>query len=93
MQVPEEESTNESLAKLTAKAHYDLGIAKSEMEEKEKIIKDLASKSSEIFDQERKTSKDVKDKIIFLQELASALSKNNEELEKKNKELEEQKSH
>ncbi len=91
MQVPEEESTNDSLAKLTAKAYYDLGIAKSEMEEKEKLIKDLASKSSEIFDQEKKTSKDVKDKIIFLQELASSLSKNNEELEKKNKELQEQK--
>ncbi len=57
MQVPEEESTNDSLAKLTAKAYYDLGIAKSEMEEKEKLIKDLASKSSEIFDQEKKLVK------------------------------------
>ena len=93
MQVPEEESTNESLAKLTAKAYYDLGIAKSEMEEKETQIKNLASQSNEIFNQEKKTSKDVKDKIIFLQELASSLSKKNEELERKNRELEEQKSH
>lgn len=93
MQVPEEESTNESLAKLTAKAYYDLGIAKSEMEEKENEIKDLANQSNEIFNKEKKTSKDVKDKIIFLQELASSLSKKNEELERKNRELEEQKSH
>jgi len=49
MQIPEEESTNESLAKLTAKAYYDLGIAKSEMEEKEKLIKELSTKSSLLF--------------------------------------------
>jgi two-component system sensor histidine kinase HydH len=90
MQIPEEEATDESLAKLTAKAYYDLGIAKSEMEEKENLIKNLASQSTEIFNQEKKTSKDVKDKIIFLQELASSLSKKNEELEKRNKSLEEQ---
>ena len=94
MQVPEvkdRESTDENLAKLTAKAFYDLGIAKSEMEEKENLIKDLAQQSTELFNQEKKMSSDVKGKINFLQELASSLSKKNEELEKKNKELEKQK--
>ena len=36
-------------------------------------------------------STDVKEKINFLQELASSLSKKNEELERKNKQLEKQK--
>jgi len=93
LQVGEEkENINESLAKLTAKAHYELGIAKSEMEEKENLIKDLAQQSTNLFSQEKKMSKDVKEKINFLQELASSLSKKNEELERKNKELEKQKN-
>lgn len=91
MQVPDEEHPNESLAKLTAKAFYDLGLAKSEMEEKEKIIKDLAKQSTERFNQEIKVSSEVKDRIIFLQELASSLSKKNEDLERKIKQLEQQK--
>lgn len=91
LQVEKEESVNESLAKLTAKAHYELGIAKSEMEEKENLIKDLAQQSTDLFNQEKKMSVDVKEKINFLQELASSLSKKNEELERKNKELEKQK--
>ena len=86
-----EESINESLAKLTAKAHYELGVAKTEMEEKENLIKELAQQSTDLFNQEKKMSTDVKEKINFLQELASSLSKKNDELERKNKELEQQK--
>ncbi len=92
MQVPKEEQSNESLAKLTAKAFYDLGLAKSEMEEKEKLIKELAQQSSERFNQEIKVSAEVKERIIFLQELASSLSKKNEDLERKIKQLEQQKA-
>lgn len=92
MQVPEEESTNESLAKLTARAFYDLGLAKTEMDEKESLIKELAKQSTERFNQEIKISADVKYKIVFLQELASSLSKKNEDLEKKIKQLEIQKA-
>ncbi len=91
LQVPKEEIPNENLAELTAKAYYELGIAKSEMEEKESLIKELAQQSSELFNKEKKMSTDVKEKILFLQELASSLSKKNEELERKNKELEKQK--
>lgn len=92
MQVPKEEQSNESLAELTAKAFYDLGVAKSEMEEKEKMIKELAQESSNRFNQEIKVSSEVKERIIFLQELASSLSKKNEDLERKIKQLEMQKS-
>lgn len=93
LQVGEEkDSINESLAKLTAKAHYELGVAKSEMEEKEILIKELAQQSTNLFNQEKKMSSDVKEKINFLQDLASSLSKKNEELERKNRELEKQKS-
>jgi len=93
LQVGEEkDSINESLAKLTAKAHYELGIAKSEMEEKENLIKELAEQSTSLFNQEKKMSTDVKEKINFLQDLASSLSKKNEELERKNRELEKQKA-
>ena len=93
LQVGEEkDSVNESLAKLTAKAHYELGVAKSEMEEKEILIKELAQQSTNLFNQEKKMSSDVKEKINFLQDLASSLSKKNEELERKNRELEKQKS-
>lgn len=92
MQVPKEDTINDNLAKLTAKAYYELGLAKSEMDEKENLIRDLASRSIELFNKEKKMSNDVKEKIIFLQELASSLSKKNEELERKNKELELQKA-
>ena len=57
LQVEKEGSVNESLAKLTAKAHYELGIAKSEMEEKENLIRDLAQQSSDLFNKEKKMRK------------------------------------
>ena len=69
-----------------------MGLAKSEMEEKERLIKELAQQSHERFNQEIKVSAEVKERIIFLQELASSLSKKNEELERKVKQLEQQKA-
>ncbi len=92
MQTPKDEKPNESLAKLTAKAHYELSIAKSKIEEKEKLIQELSEQSVNLFNKEKEMSSDVKDKINFLHELASSLSRKNQELEIKNKRLEAQES-
>jgi two-component system sensor histidine kinase HydH len=82
---------DEDLAKLATKAYYDLGIAKTEIEEKEQIIQELSSKASEKFQQEIKLNQEIQDKIQFLQELASTLSQKNENLELENKKLSKQK--
>ncbi|MFB5597656.1 MAG: ATP-binding protein [Nitrosopumilaceae archaeon] len=85
---PKEEA--EDLAKLATKAYYDLGLAKTEIEEKEQIIQELSNKASEKFQREIKINQDVQEKIQFLQELASTLSQKNENLELENKKLLEQ---
>lgn len=82
---------DEDLAKLATKAYYDLGIAKTEIEEKEQIIQELSTKASEKFQREIKLNQEVQEKIQFLQELASTLSQKNENLELENKKLSEQK--
>ncbi len=91
MQASEEDTKEESILDLTDKAYQDLNIAKSQMEEKEKRIQELAEQSSKRFNEELKMSNELKQKIIFLQDLASSLSKKNQDLELKNKELENQK--
>jgi len=92
MYMTEPKGETEDLAKLATKAYYDLGLAKTEIEEKEKIIQELSTKSSEKFSEEIKVNKAIQDKIKFLQELASTLSQNNETLELENKKLQEQKN-
>lgn len=82
----------ENFSKLTDKAFYELAIAKTEMEEKETLLKELADQSNKRFGEELKINKDVKEKIQFLQELSVSLSKKNEDLERKNKLLEQQKT-
>ncbi len=91
MYVTKPKKETEDLAKLATKAYYDLGLAKTEIEEKEQIIQELSSKASEKFEHEIKLNQEVQDKIQFLQELASTLSQKNENLELENKKLLEQK--
>jgi len=91
LQASEEDIKEKSINELTDQAYQDLGIAKSQMEEKEKRIQELSEQSTKRFNEELKMSNELKQKIIFLQDLASSLSKKNQDLELKNKELENQK--
>ena len=74
------------------KAFNDLDQAKAELEEKANQIKELASRSSEQFGGVMKMNNQLKEKIVFLQDLTSALNTRNAELEAANKELQYQKS-
>jgi two-component system sensor histidine kinase HydH len=74
------------------KAFEDLDQAKIELEEKARQIKELATRSSEHFGGVIKVNGELKEKIIFLQDLISALNTRNVELEKINKELQIQKA-
>lgn len=86
MYVTEPKKEDEDLVKL-AKAHYDLSLTKTEIEEKEQKIQELSDRASEKFQREIKINQDVQDKIKFLQELSSIISQKNEYLELENKKL------
>ena len=73
------------------KALKDLDEAKLDLEKRAAQIQELATKTSEQFGGAIKINSDLKGKITFLQDLISSLSKKNEELERTNKELHEQK--
>ncbi len=92
LQSSEEEAKEQNIHELTEQAYQDLGLAKSEMDEKEQKLKELAMQASNRFNEEIKMSNELKQKIIFLQDLASSLSKKNQDLERQNKELEIQKT-
>lgn len=87
MYVTEPKEEVEDLTKLATKAYYDLGLAKTEIEEKEKIIQELSNTASEKYQKEIKLNQEVQDKIKFLQELSSTLSQKNENLELENTKL------
>lgn len=69
------------------KALKDLDEAKLDLEKRAAQIQELATKTSEQFGGAIKINTDLKEKITFLQDLISSLSRKNEELEQSNKEL------
>ena len=82
----------DKFSEFTDKTFDDLDQAKLELEEKANQIKELASRSSEQFGGVMKMNDQLKDKIMFLQDLTSSLNTRNAELETANKELEHQKA-
>jgi len=80
------------ISDLTGDAMNELDQAKTELEQRENQIRDLAAQSNYRFNEMMKVNTELKEKIDFLQSLATTLSIRNEELEKKNMELEIQKS-
>jgi len=73
------------------KALKDLDQAKSDLEKRAAQIQELATKTSEQFGGAIKINIDLKEKITFLQDLISSLSRKNEELEQSNRQLKKQK--
>jgi len=73
------------------KALKDLDKAKSDLEKRAAQIQELATKTSEQFGGAIKINIDLKEKITFLQDLISSLSRKNEELEQSNRQLKKQK--
>lgn len=82
----------EKFGGLAGKTLDELGNAKHEIEEREVQIRELALQSSARFTEIMRVNSDLKGKIEFLQDLTANLSLRNEELEKKNRELEIQKA-
>jgi two-component system sensor histidine kinase HydH len=81
----------EKFPELTGKAISDLDQARNYLEERGNQIKELANQSSTKFNELMKVNTELKEKIDFLQSLATTLSLRNEDLEKKNQNLEKQK--
>ena len=73
------------------KALKDLDNAKLDLEERAAQIQELATKTSEQFGGAIKINTDLKEKITFLQDLISSLSRKNDELEQSNQQLQKQK--
>jgi len=73
------------------KALKDLDNAKADLEKRAAQIQELATKTSEQFGGAIKINRDMKEKITFLQDLISSLSRKNDELEQSNQQLQKQK--
>jgi len=74
------------------KALKDLDDVKLDLEKRAAQIQELASKTSEQFGGAIKINTDLKEKITFLQDLISSLSRKNDELEQSNHQLQKQKN-
>lgn len=73
------------------RALKDLDDAKLDLEKRAAQIQELASKTSEQFGGAIKINTDLKEKITFLQDLISSLSRKNDELEQSNQQLQKHK--
>lgn len=78
---------------LTGRAFKELDATKIELQEKEKLLNQLASESMEKIKELSKINHDLQDKVGFLLDLSASMNKKNDELVKSNHELEQQKFH
>ena len=83
----------EDLNTLTGRAFKELDATKTELQEKEKLLNQLASESMEKIKELSKINHDLQDKVGFLLDLSASMNKKNDELVKSNHELEQQKIH
>ena len=90
---PRNSSLIEDLSTLTGRAFKELDATKTELQEKEKLLNQLASESVEKIKELSKINHDLQDKVGFLLDLSASLNKKNDDLAKSNRDLEQQKSH
>lgn len=89
--MPDHESYFEKFSGLTGKTISELDRAKIEVERSGNQLQELANQSNSRFSEIMKMNLGLKDKIEFLQDLTTNLSIRNEDLERRNLELEKQK--
>ena len=89
--MPDHESYFEKFSGLTGKTISELDRAKIEVEQSGSQLQELANQSNSRFNDIMKMNLGLKDKIEFLQDLTTNLSIRNEDLERRNQELEKQK--
>lgn len=90
---PQKKSLVEDLSVLTGKAFKELDATRSELQEKERLLTNIANESMEKIKELSNINHDLQDKVGFLLDISASLNKKNDELIKSNMELEKQKFH
>src|SRR5574337_418500 len=90
---PQKKSLVEDLSVLTGKAFKELDATRSELQEKERLLTNIANESMEKIKELSNINHDLQDKVGFLLDISASLNKKNDELIKSNVELEKQKFH
>src|SRR5579885_2722189 len=83
----------EDLSMLTGKAFKELDATRCELQEKERLLTNVANESMAKIKELSTINHDLQDKVGFLLDISASLNKKNDELIKSNMELEKQKFH
>jgi two-component system sensor histidine kinase HydH len=83
----------EDLSMLTGKAFKELDATRCELQEKERLLTNIANESMAKIKELSTINHDLQDKVGFLLDISASLNKKNDELIKSNQELEKQKIH
>lgn len=90
---PQKKSLVEDLSMLTGKAFKELDATRGELQEKERLLTNIANESMEKIKELSTINHDLQDKVGFLLDISASLNKKNDELIKSNMDLEKQKFH
>jgi signal transduction histidine kinase len=90
---PPTKSLVEDLSVLTGKAFKELDATRYELQEKERLLTNIANESMEKIKELSTINHDLQDKVGFLLDISASLNKKNDELIRSNLDLEKQKFH